>query len=58
MTDSIAALRRATEGAGSIAVLTGAGAKLAVVNPDPTPVDFMADWVLHAKSGELLPRLL
>ena len=44
--------------AGLAQVARGAGAKLAVVNPDPTPVDSMADWVLYAKSGELLPRLL
>ncbi len=35
-----------------------AGAKLAVVNKDPTPMDEQADWVFHQKAGILLPELL
>jgi NAD-dependent deacetylase len=35
-----------------------AGAKLAVVNKDPTPMDHQADWVFHQKAGTLLPKLL
>jgi len=35
-----------------------AGARLAIVNPEPTPLDPMADWVLRGPSGEILPRLL
>ena len=35
-----------------------AGASLAIVNPEPTPLDPMADWVLRGPSGEILPRLL
>jgi len=34
------------------------GARVAVVNLEPTGLDFMADWVLHGKSGEILPRLI
>ncbi|HZP01105.1 MAG TPA: NAD-dependent deacylase [Terriglobia bacterium] len=35
-----------------------AGAKMAVVNPEPTALDEMAEWVLRGPSGELLPGLL
>ncbi len=35
-----------------------AGAKLAIVNPEPTPPDRMADWVLRGQAGEVLPQLL
>lgn len=34
------------------------GAKVAVVNPEPTAVDGLADWVLRGPSGKILPRLL
>lgn len=34
------------------------GAKLAIVNPEPTPLDVIADWVLSGPSGEIIPRLL
>ena len=33
------------------------GAKVAVVNPEPTPLDEMDTWVLRAPSGEVLPKL-
>lgn len=35
-----------------------AGAKLAIVNPEPTPLDRLADYVLRGKAGEILTRLL
>jgi NAD-dependent deacetylase len=35
-----------------------AGARLAIVNAEPTPLDATADWVLRGQAGELLPRLL
>jgi NAD-dependent deacetylase len=44
--------------AGLAELAQAAGARLAVVNAEPTPLDAMADWVLPGKSGELLPRLL
>jgi len=44
--------------AGLAEVACQAGAKLAVVNAEPTPLDPRADWVLHGQAGELLPRLL
>jgi NAD-dependent deacetylase len=44
--------------AGLAEVAREAGAKLAVLNPEPTPIDLTADWVLHGPAGELLPRLL
>jgi NAD-dependent deacetylase len=34
------------------------GAQLAIINPDVTPLDELADWVLRGPSGEILPRLL
>ncbi len=44
--------------AGLAEVARQAGAKLAVVNLEPTPLDYQAEWVLHGESGKLLPRLL
>jgi NAD-dependent deacetylase len=44
--------------AGLAELAQAAGARLAIVNAEPTPLDALADWVLHGKSGELLPRLL
>ncbi len=35
-----------------------AGARVAVVNPEPTALDSVANWVLRGPSGELLRRLL
>lgn len=34
------------------------GARVVIVNPDPTPADSLADWVLRGPAGEILPRLL
>jgi len=34
------------------------GARLAEINPDPTPLTPYCDWVLQGKSGEVLPLLL
>ncbi|PYV30746.1 MAG: NAD-dependent protein deacylase, partial [Acidobacteria bacterium] len=34
------------------------GARVAVVNLEPSGLDFMADWILYGKSGEILPRLI
>jgi NAD-dependent deacetylase len=36
----------------------GAGARLVVINAEPTPYDEVADAVLRAPIGELLPRLV
>lgn len=44
--------------AGLAEVARESGAKLVVVNLEPTPLDFQADWVLHGESGKLLPRLI
>lgn len=35
-----------------------AGAKVAVVNSEPTPLDAGAHWVVHGRAGDLLARLL
>ncbi len=34
------------------------GAALIIVNPDPTPLDSAARFVLRGKAGEILPRIL
>ena len=39
-------------------VARAGGARLAVVNPDPTPLDHLAEWVLRGPAGDILPRLL
>jgi NAD-dependent deacetylase len=44
--------------AGLAEVARAAGAKLAIINPVPTPLDAEADWVVTGKAGEILPRLL
>jgi NAD-dependent deacetylase len=44
--------------AGLAEVARRAGARLAIVNPEPTPLDASADWVLRGLAGELFPRLL
>ncbi len=44
--------------AGLARVACEAGAKLAVVNPEPTPLEEMAVWVFRASAGEVLPKLL
>jgi NAD-dependent deacetylase len=44
--------------AGLVQVARQAGARVAIVNPDPTPADSLADWVLRGAAGNLLPRLL
>lgn len=44
--------------AGLAQVAREGGAKLAIINPDATPLDELADWVLCGPSGEILPRLL
>lgn len=44
--------------AGLAEVARESGAKLAVVNPEPTPLDRMAEWVVRGQAGEVLPKLL
>lgn len=44
--------------AGLMEVAKEAGARLAVVNAEPTPFDADADWILTGRAGEILPRLL
>ncbi len=44
--------------AGLAEVAREAGARLAIVNREPTPLDHMADWVLRGQAGEVLPKLL
>jgi NAD-dependent deacetylase len=44
--------------AGLIEVAKSAGARVAILNAEPTPMDAGADWVLEGQAGEILPRLL
>jgi NAD-dependent deacetylase len=44
--------------AGLVAVARKSGARVAVLNPDPTPADELAEWVLRGPAGQILPRLL
>jgi NAD-dependent deacetylase len=44
--------------AGLAQVARAAGAPVAVVNPEPSAIDDLAEWVLRGPSGEILPRLL
>jgi NAD-dependent deacetylase len=44
--------------AGLVEVARQTGAKIAVVNPEPTPLDTGADWVFRGTAGEILARLL
>ena len=34
------------------------GAKLCIINAEPTPFDDMADVVMHGKAGEILPEIV
>ena len=44
--------------AGLVQVARQSGARVAIVNPDPTPADELAEWILRGPAGEILPRLL
>jgi NAD-dependent deacetylase len=44
--------------AGLAEIARAAGAQIAVINAATTPLDCMADWVVHGQAGEVLPRLL
>ena len=44
--------------AGLAQIACEAGASVAIINPDATPLDHLANWVLRGPSGEVLPRLL
>ena len=44
--------------AGLAEIARAGGAQIAVINAEPTPLDSLADWVVHGQAGEILPRLL
>lgn len=44
--------------AGLVEVAQKAGARVAVINAEPTPLDAAADWIFQGRAGEILPRLL
>jgi NAD-dependent deacetylase len=44
--------------AGLVLVARQSGARVVIVNPDPTPADELAEWILRGPAGEILPRLL
>lgn len=39
-------------------VAVGAGARLIVINAEPTPVDRLAEVVIHGRAGEVLPEIV
>ena len=43
--------------AGAVPVAKGSGARVVIVNAEPTPFDEMADAVIRAPIGDVLPRL-
>ena len=44
--------------AGLVQVARQSGARVVIVNPDPTPADELATWILRGPAGEILPRLI
>ena len=36
----------------------GSGARLIIVNAEPTPLDSLAEVVIHGRSGEVLPEIV
>jgi NAD-dependent deacetylase len=44
--------------AGLVQVARQSGARVVIVNPDPTLADELAEWILRGPAGEILPRLL
>jgi NAD-dependent deacetylase len=44
--------------AGAVPIAKSSGAKVIIVNAEPTPMDTMADSVLRGAIGEILPRLV
>lgn len=44
--------------AGALPAAKGAGARVVIVNAEPTPFDSIADAVLHNAVGETLPRIV
>jgi NAD-dependent deacetylase len=44
--------------AGLAGVARASGAKLAIINPEATPLDSDADWVVRGPAGEVLPQFL
>ena len=44
--------------AGLCEVATGSGARLVIINADPTPYDALADVVLRARISDVLPQLV
>jgi NAD-dependent deacetylase len=39
-------------------VAVRAGARMVVINAEPTPVDGLAEVVIHGRAGEVLPEIL
>jgi NAD-dependent deacetylase len=44
--------------AGLVQIAHQSGAQVVIVNPDPTPADELAEWILRGPAGEILPRLV
>jgi NAD-dependent deacetylase len=44
--------------AGLVELAHSRGARIAVINPNQSPLDGLAEWTLHGPAGEILPRLV
>lgn len=44
--------------AGLVEIARSEGARVAVINPEATPLDHLAEWVLRGAAGDTLPGLL
>ncbi len=44
--------------AGAVPIAKSSGAKVIILNAEPTPMDTVADAVLHGTIGEILPKLV
>ena len=43
--------------AGAVPIAKAAGARIVIINAEPTPLDNMADAVVRMPIGEVLPRV-
>ena len=44
--------------AGLVRIAHESGSQVVIVNPDPTPADELARWLLRGTAGDILPRLI
>ena len=44
--------------AGLVELARSGGARVAVINPEATPLDHLAEWALRGPAGEILPQIV